>query len=190
MSPEASPEETSRFKTARVTNGQPAAARGSRRDSMGRPSQAPEPERRIRGSSSGPAAIRGGVRRQETDLAVGRALQRAWGDLTREGLAAQPMMSLLVLENIADHGRAGELSGRTRRTVAACSRQLRVLAPEIGSGRPAFLLRFGHAAPPTGRAGRLPPSVSTRAPAGPIDAIGSPDRALRERTPGGSVSSA
>src|SRR5207249_6796241 len=38
------------------------------------------------------------------DLLAGRAMQRAWLALHEEGLAVQPMMSLLVLENLLDHG--------------------------------------------------------------------------------------
>ena len=44
---------------------------------------------------------------ESTDLTVGRALQRAWLALAAEGLATQPMMSLLVLENVADRGDRG-----------------------------------------------------------------------------------
>ncbi len=41
---------------------------------------------------------------QRTDLLVGRAMQRAWLALTKQGLAVQPMMSLLVLQNALEHG--------------------------------------------------------------------------------------
>ena len=44
---------------------------------------------------------------EATDLLAGRALQRAWLALAAEGLATQPMMSLLVLENVADRGDRG-----------------------------------------------------------------------------------
>jgi hypothetical protein len=91
----------------------------------------------------------------ETDLLVGRAVQRAWLALTERELAVQPMMSLLVLENAADHGPAELVTALGREHLAALREGLRTLAPEIGDGRPAFLMRFGYAPPPSGRTGRL-----------------------------------
>ena len=94
--------------------------------------------------------------RAETDLVVGRALQRAWLALGAEDMAGQPMMSLLVLESVADHGCAA-IVGRLRPArLARLRERLRVLAPEIGAGRPAFLLRVGFGPPPSGRVGRRP----------------------------------
>jgi nitroreductase len=99
--------------------------------------------------------------RAATDLSAGRAMQRAWLTLTREGLAAQPMMTLLVLEGIVDHGLGGTLSARTQRRLSSFREELRRLVPEIGAGRPAFLLRFGYAPAPSGRTGRLPAELVT-----------------------------
>jgi hypothetical protein len=90
------------------------------------------------------------------DLLVGRCMQRAWLALTTEGLAAQPMMSLLVLENVLDHGSPNLIAAVGREELARLRQTLRASAPEIGAGRPAFLLRFGFAPPPSGRTGRLP----------------------------------
>ena len=89
-----------------------------------------------------------------TDLTVGRAMQRAWLALTEAGLAAQPMMSLLVLENAVDHGL--DLPGLAANTLAPLRDALRALAPEIAGRRPATLMRFGHAPPPSARVGRRP----------------------------------
>ena len=91
-----------------------------------------------------------------TDLTVGRAMQRAWLALTGLGLAAQPMMSLLVLENALEskNGTLRAAVGPDR--VTALARRFRALMPEIGDRRPAFLLRFGHAPEPSGRTGRRP----------------------------------
>jgi nitroreductase len=94
-----------------------------------------------------------------TDLDVGRATERAWLALTAHGLSAQPMMSLLVLENALDHG---VLAGMPREAAVAVRGRLRALAPEIGQGRPAFLMRVGFAPPPRGRVGRRPVRDVTR----------------------------
>jgi nitroreductase len=98
------------------------------------------------------------------DVLVGRAMQRAWLALTGEGLAAQPMMSLLVLENVLDHGGEPLVASLGRDRLRALSAELRRLAPEVGEGRPAFLLRFGFAPPPSGRAERLPLEAVVSAP--------------------------
>lgn len=90
-----------------------------------------------------------------TDVAVGRAMQRAWLALTAEGLASQPMMSLPVLDNALTHG------GEDLRSTLGVSRvttlldEFRALVPEMNGRRPAWLMRFGYAPPPSGRTGRL-----------------------------------
>jgi molybdopterin/thiamine biosynthesis adenylyltransferase/nitroreductase len=117
--------------------------------------------RRLVQSASGLCLIVAREQGEQADLDVGSALQRAWLALTQEGLAAQPMMSLLVLENIQDHGRERTLVPATARPMAAFRKEFRALAPEIGEGRPGFLLRFGYASPPTARAGRRPVAAVT-----------------------------
>ena len=117
--------------------------------------------RRLVESASGLCLIVAREGGERADLDVGSALQRAWLALTQEGLAAQPMMSLLVLENLQDHGRERSLSPVTRRRAAAFRKEFRALAPEIGADRPGFLLRFGYAAPPTARTGRRPVAAVT-----------------------------
>jgi hypothetical protein len=95
----------------------------------------------------------------QVDLLVGRAMQRAWLALHAEGLAVQPMMSLLMLENIVVEGSPDLIASLGGGKLMALLNEFRVLAPEIGSGRPAFLMRFGFAPPPSGRTGRRPLSA-------------------------------
>jgi hypothetical protein len=98
-----------------------------------------------------------------TDVAVGRAIERAWLELTREKLAAQPMMSLLVLAGVLDHGPRDLAQEVERAGTRELLLELAVLCPEIGAGRAGFLLRFGSASPPSDRSGRLPAfAVSAR----------------------------
>lgn len=94
-----------------------------------------------------------------TDLTVGRAMQRAWLALTEQGLAVQPMMSLLVLENVLDHGL--DLPTLSRKTLVELRDALRAAVPEIAGQRPAYLMRFGFAPPPSARVGRLPVEAVT-----------------------------
>jgi hypothetical protein len=93
---------------------------------------------------------------EPTDVVVGRALERAWLALSAQKLAVQPMCSLIVLENILDHCADELVAALSEEKLNSFRREFRDLAPEIGSGRPAFLFRFGFAPAPTGRTGRLP----------------------------------
>jgi nitroreductase len=99
-----------------------------------------------------------------TDLLVGQDMQRAWLALTAQGLAVQPMMSLPVLENAWEHGTPDLVTSLGRARLTSLRDAFRSLVPELGAGRPAFLMRFGYAPPPSGRTGRLPLSsvVSNR----------------------------
>jgi nitroreductase len=99
---------------------------------------------------------------ESTYLLVGRAMQRAWLALTEAGIAVQPMMSMPVLETIARFASPELLASIGREKLAALAEDSRRLAPEIGAGRPGFLLRFGFAASPSGRTGRLPWHVSLK----------------------------
>lgn len=89
-------------------------------------------------------------------LWAGRAAQRAWLALTASELAVQPMMSLLVLENVLTRGAPELIASLGRELLDSLGRDFRRLAPEITDGRPVFLMRFGFASPPSGRTGRLP----------------------------------
>ena len=112
--------------------------------------------RRLVESASGLCLIVAPDNAPATDIAVGRVMQRAWLALTALGLAAQPMMSLPVLENALEHGDPGLIAALGRDRVTALSTAFRAGAPEIAGGRAAFLLRFGFALAPSGRTGRLP----------------------------------
>ncbi len=90
----------------------------------------------------------------ETDIVVGRAMQRAWLSLTERGLAVQPMMSLLGLEGVFEFGR--DVAGLPRSVYVALRDDLRAAVPEIAGRRPAFMMRFGYAPAPSARVGRLP----------------------------------
>lgn len=96
-----------------------------------------------------------------TDVRVGRAAQRAWLALTAAGLVAQPMMSVPVLANALDHGDGRLRSALGVARVTSLLDDFRRLLPELGSSRPAWLLRFGYAPPPSGRTGRLPLAAVT-----------------------------
>jgi nitroreductase len=112
--------------------------------------------RRLVASASGLCLVVARDDAVETDLLVGRAMQRAWLTLNAEGLAVQPMMSLLVLENVSEHGDAALVESLGRGTLADLRDDFRTQVPEIGGWRPAFLMRFGFAPAPSGRTGRLP----------------------------------
>jgi hypothetical protein len=71
-------------------------------------------------------------------------------------MAAQPMMALLVLDNILEHGTPALLASLGRDRLVALLEEFRSLVPELGNDRPAFLMRFGFALPPSGRTGRRP----------------------------------
>jgi hypothetical protein len=118
--------------------------------------------------SSGLLVVSAPDDRRATDLAVGRAAERAWLALTARGLAAQPMMSLPVLENALKHGDERLRSALGVDRVTALLDDFRTLVPELGGRRPAWLMRFGFAPPPSGRTGRLPIArlITSPAPAG------------------------
>ncbi|QDV34768.1 nitroreductase family protein [Tautonia plasticadhaerens] len=105
---------------------------------------------------------------EATDLLVGRTMQRAWLALDELGISAQPMMSLLVLDNVLRLGEAKLIESLGRGHVSGLLEEAQALAPEIGEGRPAFLMRFGYAPAPSGRSGRLPVPASVVAHAPPV----------------------
>jgi nitroreductase len=113
-------------------------------------------------SASGLCLVVASDASEATDLSVGRAMGRAWLALTAMGLAAQPMMSPLILENLREYGDPAIVAAVGHDRLASLSRRFRELMPEIGGGRPAFLLRFGYAPAPSGRTGRRPPQLAVR----------------------------
>jgi hypothetical protein len=64
-------------------------------------------------------------------------------------------MSLAILESVLSRGSAGLLASLGRQQAMRIVGDLRAIAPEIGKANLAFLMRFGYAAPPTVRTGRL-----------------------------------
>jgi hypothetical protein len=121
-----------------------------------------EKARRVVESASGLSLVAAPDRLPATDTLVGRAMQRAWLALTGEGLAVQPMMSVAILENALDYGTPELIASLDRERLSALVGEFRRLAPELGDGRLGYLMRFGHAAPPTARTGRLPIGQSLR----------------------------
>jgi hypothetical protein len=107
-------------------------------------------------SSSGLCLVIAPDGTEMTDLVVGRAMQRAWLALEARGLAAQPMMSLAVLENSLEHGPAPLVASLGRGRLEALRAEARALVAEVNPGRLAALLRFGYAPPPDGHTGRRP----------------------------------
>ncbi|MGD9854376.1 MAG: hypothetical protein AB7U20_05430 [Planctomycetaceae bacterium] len=95
-----------------------------------------------------------------SDFTVGRTMQQAWLALAEQGLAVQPMMSLLVLLNALQHGTVEMKRSLEPERVNALAAELRETCSMVGDGRAAFLLRFGFASEPTGRTGRLPLHVA------------------------------
>lgn len=98
----------------------------------------------------------------ERDFTVGRAMQRAWLALTEQRLAVQPMMSLAVLLNAALNGTDDIKQSLPTEQVRKLADEFREIIHAGADGRLAFLLRFGFADEPTGRAGRLPVSAEHR----------------------------
>jgi nitroreductase len=96
----------------------------------------------------------------QSEVLAGRAAQRAWLALTTQGLAAQPMMSLIVLDNALHHGSAELIASLGQEKLEEMRQTTCSLLPELGDARAAFLLRFGYADPPSGRTGRLPRAAS------------------------------
>src|SRR5690606_9585954 len=96
------------------------------------------------------------------DLDVGRAWQRLWLELTRQQLAGQPMMSLLVLKNVIELGDPQLLSPRDLAASKTLLDEFQALSAQLVEGDPAVLMRIGTATAPTSRVRRLPPAESTR----------------------------
>lgn len=89
-----------------------------------------------------------------SDVRAGQIMQRAWLALTSQNLAGQPMMSLVVLDNMRSQGCLPREIDASR--ITALLEPLRKCVPEIAGRSPAFVFRFGSAPPPTVRTSRLP----------------------------------
>ncbi|MGE3806995.1 MAG: hypothetical protein AB7K24_20215 [Gemmataceae bacterium] len=113
-------------------------------------------------SSSGLCLLVGPDGSQASDFLIGQAMQQVWLELTRLELAVQPMMSLLILENIDDQGGAELVDQVGRVAIQSLRDDWRAVVPELSARRPGFLLRFGVAESPTSRTGRIPWQQVTR----------------------------
>ncbi|QEF99665.1 hypothetical protein Mal15_37310 [Stieleria maiorica] len=114
--------------------------------------------KRLAGSASGFLLVCStGDGGEQSDVDVGRAWQKMWLGFTEEGLAAQPMMSLLVLQNMLRNA-PGEFSQPDRQTAEKLVNQFNAVVASSGASEEtvAAMMRFGKASPPTSRVGRLP----------------------------------
>lgn len=112
--------------------------------------------RRLVRSASGLAIVIAPDELPTTDVAVGRAMLRAWLAATRAGLAVQPMMSFPVLDGALSMGESALQARLRRRRAPELLEELRRAVPEVERGRVGWLMRVGYAPPPTCRTGRRP----------------------------------
>lgn len=88
-------------------------------------------------------------------VGIGRAAQRVWLALTRQGLATQPMMSLPGLRFALAYGAPEHVRSLQRLGAPRALSDFEGMLSSAGvPGMPAFMLRFGYAPPPTCRVGR------------------------------------
>lgn len=87
---------------------------------------------------------------------VGRVWQRAWLGLTQMEFAAQPMMSLCVLQTMYTHGDPDVIERLGRPAARKLLEEFEAWFREVAPGKPASIMRFGTAEEPTTRTGRLP----------------------------------
>jgi hypothetical protein len=120
--------------------------------------------RRLVESATGVCVITAGLDPMD-DVEVGRAMQRAWMALTKHGLAAHPMTTLVTLSlaftNLAEIDGARDTIPDAQDAVPirakALVESLRRTFPNVAQdARIAFLMRFGWAEAPSCRVGRLP----------------------------------
>jgi hypothetical protein len=105
-------------------------------------------------SSSGLCLIRQTRIEDREDILLGQRVQRVWLLLSGHGFAVQPMNSLVVLSNMIYHDAVPY--GTTRLLILELLKELSENFSESGDSHPGFIFRFGYAAPPTAKNGRLP----------------------------------
>jgi len=120
---------------------------------------------RLAGSSSGLCIVTENSGTEVAEILAGRAMQRAWLALTREGFAVQPMMSLAILESVLTRGAEPLLNSLGKNQTEELVAEFRTFVPELGNSHVAFIARFGCAEPPTCVTGRLPIEANTTVPA-------------------------
>jgi nitroreductase len=125
--------------------------------------------RRLVESASGVLIVTTAGSEPSSDVAVGRCMQRAWLALTRRGLVAQPMTSVLQLETILeldDRADGAGLEDRDRASDVVAA--FRAAFPGVERGaRIGMLMRYGCAPEPTLRVRRLPLEESVAADGAP-----------------------
>tara|TARA_R110002049_G_scaffold285698_3_gene466862 strand:- start:5328 stop:6374 length:1047 start_codon:yes stop_codon:yes gene_type:complete len=89
------------------------------------------------------------------DYRIGRVFQRAWLEITRQKLASQPMMSLMVLRNIRENGAPSLNQQLGSESIKSLLDRFQSLKPLSGNGAPCAMLRYGFADDPSTRVGRL-----------------------------------
>ena len=107
-------------------------------------------------SASGLLLIVAGDDHPDTDVQVGRSLQRGWLALTEAGLYAHPMNSPALMEAVLDKADAAVRAAAESTSIRTHLKDFRTQLPEMAGRRCAFVLRFGYTSPPSGRSGRLP----------------------------------
>lgn len=117
--------------------------------------------RRLVQSASGLCVIVAGDESPQSDLLVGRVVERTWLALTANGLAVQPMMSVAIMENVLRHGSPKLLRSLGRERAESLVADLRRLVPETQTDRLTFIMRFGYGRAPTVHTGRLPLEACT-----------------------------
>ncbi len=117
--------------------------------------------RRLVQSSSGLVVIVAEDNAPHGELLAGRVLHQTWLALTATGLAAQPMMSLAIFENVLRHGDPELLRSLGREEAESLVAELRTLVRVPESDRLVFVMRFGYAPSPSVRTGRLPLETCT-----------------------------
>jgi hypothetical protein len=113
--------------------------------------------RKLIESASGVLIITTASTEPMADVDVGRSVQRAWMALTKEGLAAHPMMRVMAL------ALGPSSTGTENDLVPPLVQSFRKVFPMIpDSTRIAFVMRFGWAEAPSCRTSRLPVSESIK----------------------------
>ena len=97
----------------------------------------------------------------QNDLSIGRVVQQTWLALTASGLAAQPMMSMAIMENALRHGSPELLRSLGREQAKLLVAEFRGLVSETQTDTLVFIMRFGYGRAPTVRTGRLPLAACT-----------------------------
>jgi hypothetical protein len=110
--------------------------------------------KRLVGSSSGLCLITVDEASPRNDWEVGRAVQKAWLSLTEQGLSAQPMMSLPVLEQISRHSVIDTHGLPDAGDIANLVKRWPEVLPGLRNKQVLFVLRVGYADQPTARTGR------------------------------------